>query len=119
MTDISSTPAQLSSSQQELRRLILWTRDHPNDWYRVCHPESYSPTAVYLSGLVDRLCQAELYTLLYVVIFSNQFDGVMDGAIEKTMEDCFLDTPMEVLVERFRKNLEVEVREMALVSSEA
>lgn len=101
------------AGRQELRRLISWTKDHPDDWYRICHPESYDPTAAYLSDLVKRLRQAELYSLLYFVIFSNEFVRGVGGAIVKTMEECFLDTPIDLLVERFCRNMEQKAKERA------
>ncbi len=111
MNNVTTKTTAPSSSQQELRRMISWAKDNPDDWYRICHMESCEPTVAYISDLVKRLRQAELYTLLYFVIFSNEFVGGVEGAIVKTMGECFLDTPADLLVERFCDNMELKARE--------
>lgn len=113
MNNVTTKTTAPSSSQQELRRIISWAKDNPDDWYRICHMESCEPTVAYISDLVKRLRQAELYTLLYLVIFSNEFMGGVGGAIARTIEDCFLDIPVDLLVERFCSNLELEEKEWA------
>ena len=113
MNNVTTKTTAPSSSQQELRRIISWAKDNPDDWYRICHMESCEPTVAYISDLVKRLRQAELYTLLYLVIFSNEFVGGVGGAIAKTMGECFLDTPVDFLVERFCNNMELKAKEWA------
>lgn len=111
MNEATTKTTALGSSQQELRRMISWAKDNPDDWYRICHPECYEPSVTYLSDLAKRLRQEELYPLLYYMIFSNQFVGGVEGAIVKTMGECFLDTPADLLVERFCDNMELKARE--------
>ena len=101
------------SSQEELRRLLSWGKDHPESWYRVCHPESFDSDLACIIDLVDQLYQAKLYTAVFFVIYSNCFVAGVDGAIDRTANECFLDTPVEVLMERFCKNLQLEAEAAA------
>ena len=93
------------SSQQELRRLLVWTKDNPEDWNHICHPESYHTDVEYLAEMVERLYQAGLYTIMMQVIYANCFSFKIEQAITKTINECFLDMPAEVLMERFWRNL--------------
>ena len=99
---------------QELLRLILWTKENPSDWYHLCNPESYGPNVAELSELVERLYREDFYSLLYFAVFANQFVRGVGGAITKTPDECFLDTPMDLLVERFRRNLKLKAKDLAL-----
>lgn len=113
MTETTVKAARREICLQELRRLILWTKDHPDDWYHLCNPESYGPNAAELSDLVERLYQEDFYSLLYFAIFANEFVRGVGGVITKTTNECFLDTPMDLLVERFRRNLKLTVKDLA------
>lgn len=63
--------------------------------------------------MVERLHREKLYTVIFFVIYTNHFVAGIDWAITKTTNECFLDIPVEVLVERFRKNLGIKAMEMA------
>ena len=84
-----------TSSQQELHRLLLWMRDNPEDWDRICHPETYETDMDYIVTMVDSLYQHGLYTIMMQLMYANYFT-----------DECFLDIPEEVLMERFRRNLQ-------------
>ena len=51
--DPLSPEATKTSSQQELHRLLLWMRDNPEDWDRICHPETYETDMDYIVTMVD------------------------------------------------------------------
>ena len=95
-----------TSSQQELHRLLLWMRDNPEDWDRICHPETYETDMDYIVTIVDSLYQQGLYTIMMQLMYANYFTGRMEQAITRTTDECFLDIPEEVLMERFRRNLQ-------------
>ena len=40
------------------------------------------------------------------LMYANYFTGRMEQAITRTTDECFLDIPEEVLMERFRRNLQ-------------
>lgn len=106
-----NTALEMDSSQQELHRLLLWAKDNEADWYRICNPACYDPSMAYLTDLVERLYQAKLYTVLFFVIYANHIQEGVDWAITRTVNECFLDMPMGVLLERFRNNLKIRVAE--------
>ena len=95
-----------TSRQQELHRLLLWMRDNPEDWDRICHPETYETDMDYIVTMVDSLYQHGLYTIMMQLMYANYFTGRMEQAITRTTDECFLDMPEEVLMERFRRNLQ-------------
>ena len=94
------------SSQQELHRLLLWMRDNPEDWDRICHPETYETDMDYIVTMVDSLYQQGLYTIMMQLMYANYFTSRMEQVITRTTDECFLDIPEEVLMERFRRNLQ-------------
>lgn len=100
------------TSQQELHRLISWVKDSPEDWRRICHPESYEPNIQYISALVEQLYQNGLYTLIFVVLCENNYVKGVGRAIDRTVNEYFLELPMERLMEQFRKNLKLAEKEL-------
>lgn len=93
------------SSQQEMRRLILWIKDNPDKWYLLCNPGSYNPSREYIAELIKSLHENKLYTAILFVIYSNTSIVEIERAIRKTTYECFLDIPIETLAERFIKNM--------------
>lgn len=106
---VVKTP-QEKSSQQELYRLIRWIKNNVKDWNRICSIEGCEEDVGYVSDLIERLYDEKLYTIIYFVICSNGFNQEIDWAIHKTMNECFLDLPMEAVIKRFRKNLKFHAR---------
>lgn len=100
--------AEQTSSQQELHRLLVWIKDHPKDWDYLCNPDGYEKKIDYLTDLIDRLYQADLYTMLFLVLYSNFFVAGIDRAVTVTTNECFLDIPAGVLMERFHRNLKAQ-----------
>lgn len=100
------------SSQLELQRLILWARDNSQDWYRLCHPDSYDEDITCTFGLVKKLYQEKLYTLMFFLIYSQNYMLGIDCTIAKTAFECFHDIPIEVLVQRMFENLESAAKEV-------
>lgn len=113
MSNETATNRAMESSEQELQRLIVWTKDHPKDWNRICSPESFNQDIGYIAELVERLYQEKLLTVIYFVLFTNHYLKGVNGAITTTIKECFLDIPVHVLMERFRKNLEFAAKEKA------
>lgn len=111
MKDVSTKTTKQESDQQELQRLIRWAKDNPRDWNCLCNPESYDPKISYLLDLIERLYQEKLYTAIFILMYSNSFLTEIDSAITKTTNECFLETPIEVLMERFHKNLGLREKE--------
>ncbi len=111
MNDAVEKAAERKSGRHELHRLIRWIRDNPDDWERICHLESSDLKSEYVASLVERLYQENLYTLMLLVIFSSQYRYDISQAINKTNYECFLDIPMDTLLERFRKNIEMTALE--------
>lgn len=111
MEDTVRERTERESSQRELYRLIRWAKNNTEDWERICNSESYSLDIACIFDLIERLYEEKLYTAIYFVIYSNHFVLGIDWVISKTTNECFLDTPIEVLLERFRKNLEIHTRE--------
>lgn len=105
--------AEVRSSETELQRLIDWSKDNQKDWRRICNPDSYDMTVEYLADLVERLYEARIYTLIYVVIFSSYYAKGMEQVLYKTVGECFLDVPIQTLMKRFRNNLRDTVEETA------
>ena len=99
------------SSRQELYRLIRWIKGNVKDWSRICSIEGCEGDIEYISDLVERLYDEKLYTIIYFIICSNCFNLEIDWAINKTMNECFLDLPMEMVIKRFRKNLKFHAKE--------
>ena len=97
---------ELESGERELQHLISWVRDNPRDWYCLCHPESYDADVPYLLNLVQRLYQEKLYSVIFFVIYSQLYTTGIEQVLDKTTYECFLDTPVEVLMRRFCENLE-------------
>lgn len=108
---VAKGPA-LNSSQNELRRLLLWARDNPEDWDIICDPASAPSDFLYIAGLIERLYQAKLYTTMFLVMYSNFFIAGIDRAIIKTTNECFLDVPTETLISRFYQNVKLKVEEI-------
>lgn len=111
MSDGVVRKTEMETSEKELHRLIIWTKENPDDWRRICDPDSYNPDIEYIVGLVNRLYKDNLLTLIYVVLHTNDHVVSIDWVINRTINECLLDTSIEVLVERFRKNLEIKARE--------
>jgi hypothetical protein len=101
----------MESSEQEFRRLIAWTRDNPGDWHRICDPDSYDQDIGYMAELVERLYKEKLFTVIYFVFYTNTYIIGVDWAITRTVNECFLDSPVQTLVGRFRRNLELAARD--------
>lgn len=94
------------SAQQELQHLISWIRDNTQEWYYLCHPESYDEDITGLLKLVRSLYQEKLYSVIFFAIYSQSYTTEIEQALDKTIYDCFLDTPVELLMKRFCENLE-------------
>lgn len=102
----------VGSSEQELYRLIVWTKDNPQDWNRICNPESFHWGVEYTANLVERLYEEKLFTVIYFVLYTNRYEREIDWVITRTINECFPDTSVQVLMERFRKNLEIKAGKM-------
>ena len=103
----------MHAGQQEFRRLILWAKENPQDWSRICHTENYHPDIEYVADLVERLYREKLYTLILVVLYSNDYTRDVDWVISRTIHECFLDVPVSLLMERFLINLKLKAAEPA------
>ena len=66
----------------------------------------YETDMDYIVTMVDSLYQHGLYTIMMQLMYANYFTGRMEQAITRTTDECFLDIPEEVLMERFRRNLQ-------------
>ena len=75
-------------------------------WVRFCLPVTFETDLVYFVTMVDSLYQQGLYTIMMQLMYANYFTGRMEQAITRTTDECFLDIPEEVLMERFRRNLQ-------------
>ena len=113
MSDGVVRKTETESSEKELHRLIIWTKENPDDWRRICDPDSYNADIEYIAGLVERLYRENLLTLIYFVLHTNDYVIGIDWVINRTINECLLDTSIDVLMERFRTNLEIKVREKA------
>lgn len=107
MNDASVAKEEMAVREKELYRLMVWAKNNPKDWRRICNPDSYSPDVAYISSLVEKLYKEGLLTLMFFVLHTNQYVKGVDWAISRTTDECLLDIPVQILVERFRKNLEI------------
>ena len=103
----------MDAGQQEFRRLILWAKENPQDWSRICHTENYHPDIEYVADLVERLYREKLYTLILVVLYANDYTRDVDWVISRTIHECFLDVPVSLLMERCLINLKLKAAEPA------
>lgn len=114
MNETKGRNTELSESQKELQRLIVWSADNLQDWRRICNPESYHPTLEYMGELIERLYKANLLTVIYYMLHSNNnYVRGMDWVIGRTVAECFVDIPICALIDKFRKNLETAIKEEA------
>lgn len=60
-----------------------------------------------ISEWVEGLCERQLLTVAYPIIHAARIYGNINDAIDKTVKECLLDTPMSTLMERFRRNLQL------------
>ncbi len=92
-------------SQQALYDLILWARDHPKEWFCACHPDSYGSDLEFFAKMIESLYRAGLYTVVLLVLYSNRPMPEVDWVLNKTVNECLLDIPMQRLIDRLMQNI--------------
>lgn len=95
----------VAERERELSDFIRWSFEHPNDWRRLCQPDSYAPTGAYLLELVQMLYEKKLFSVVYLVLFSHWEVDQVDEAIRRTTGQCMMDVPAAALMDRFLQNL--------------
>ena len=91
--------------QQALYDLILWARDHPKEWFCACHPDSYGSDLEFFTKMIESLYRAGLYTVVLLVLYSNRPMPEVDWVLNKTVNECLLDIPMQRLIDRLMQNI--------------
>lgn len=95
----------IRSIHPEFSRLLLWIKNHPNDWQNLCDPINQNLDEDYIIRLIKELCQEELYSIAFYLIYAGRFRPGVDTAVLQTIYECLMDLPPEVLMERFWRNL--------------
>ncbi len=96
----------MKENRRSLKRLLNWIADHHDDWEHICDPEFFTLTVVEKKELIERLEQAGLITVAYVVLYSvgdrsREMEIVRDQIIHRILAD----TPTDVVMREIKKNL--------------
>jgi len=99
--------AELSAlAHQEFHHLLLWIKNHPNDWQNLCDPINQDLRETDIIRLIKELYQEGLYSIAFYLVFASRFRPGIDKAAVQTVYECLMDLPPEELMKRFCGNLE-------------
>ncbi len=93
----------VSEGRRELKRLLMWIVEHHDDWEHICDPEFFALSVRERLGLIERLEQAGLYSIAYVVLYAaGERSREMEVVRDQIVHEILADTPIEVLMERIK-----------------
>lgn len=103
----------MMESRNELRRLLRWIVDHHDDWEHICDSEFFSLTVGETLELIERLEQAGLLSVAYVVLYSvgnksRQMEIVRDQIIHEIMAELSVERLITIIKNSMKKIAEDE-----------
>ena len=104
-------PPSIPNPHHEFHRLLLWIKNHPNDWQNLCDPVNQDLGENYIIRLIQELYHEGLYSLAFYLAYASRFRPGIDRAAIQTVYECLMDLTPEELMERFCGNLGVGASE--------
>lgn len=93
----------LDEGRRELKRLLIWIAENHDDWEHICDPEFFSLSVRERLELIERLEQAGLHSIAYVVLYAaGERSREMEVVRNQIIHEILADIPAEVLMERIK-----------------
>lgn len=101
-------------SGRELQRFLEWISDNPSSWYCITNPECSEPDIERCQIIINSLIDTGLYSIAYYALctLANP-TAEMERVNHRLKMECFLDIPVEALIDKIQNNLKYEVNRKA------